>query len=67
MSHDHYENPLITRYASKEMSRLFSAQRRHSLWRQLWVWLAFGLMAIGAVAYLTGYWMLEELIAHFRK
>jgi hypothetical protein len=24
-------------------------------------------MAIGAVAYLTGYWMLEELIAHFRK
>lgn len=40
MSHDHYENPLITRYASQEMSRLWSAQRRHSLWRQLWVWLA---------------------------
>jgi hypothetical protein len=33
----------------------------------IWVWLAFGLMAIGAVAYLTGYWMFEELIAHFRK
>jgi hypothetical protein len=33
----------------------------------LWVWLALGLMAIGAVAYLTGYWMFEELIAHFRK
>ena len=33
----------------------------------LWVWLAFALMAIGAVAYLTGYWMLEDLIAHFRK
>jgi adenylosuccinate lyase len=40
VSHDHYENPLITRYASQEMSRLWSAQRRHSLWRQLWVWLA---------------------------
>lgn len=40
MSHDTYENPLITRYASPEMSRLWGAQRRHSLWRQLWVWLA---------------------------
>jgi adenylosuccinate lyase len=40
VSHDLYENPLITRYASREMSRLWSAQRRHSLWRQLWVWLA---------------------------
>jgi adenylosuccinate lyase len=40
VSHDCYENPLITRYASQEMSRLWSAQRRHSLWRQLWVWLA---------------------------
>jgi adenylosuccinate lyase len=38
--HDQYENPLITRYASREMSGLWSAQRRHSLWRQLWVWLA---------------------------
>jgi len=33
----------------------------------LWVWLAIGLMAIGTVAYLTGYWMFEELIAYFRK
>ena len=40
MSHDIYTNPLITRYASREMSRLFSAQRRHSTWRQLWVALA---------------------------
>jgi adenylosuccinate lyase len=40
VSHELYENPLTTRYASKEMSRLWSDQRRHSLWRQLWVWLA---------------------------
>jgi len=33
----------------------------------LWVWLAFGLMAIGAVLYLSGYLMVEEIIAHFRK
>ena len=33
----------------------------------LWVWLAFGLMIAGGVTYLSGYWMIEELIAHFRK
>jgi adenylosuccinate lyase len=40
MPHDRYENPLETRYASAEMSGLWSAQRKHSTWRQLWVWLA---------------------------
>ncbi|MEO8496855.1 MAG: adenylosuccinate lyase, partial [Planctomycetota bacterium] len=40
MSHDQYENPLITRYASKEMSRIWSAQRKFSTWRKLWVALA---------------------------
>jgi adenylosuccinate lyase len=40
LSHDIYTNPLITRYASQEMSQLFSPQRRHSTWRQLWVALA---------------------------
>ncbi len=40
MSHDTYENPLITRYASSEMSSIWSAQRKHSTWRQLWVALA---------------------------
>jgi hypothetical protein len=33
----------------------------------LWVWLFFGLLVIGAATYLTGYWMFEELIAHFKK
>jgi hypothetical protein len=33
----------------------------------LWVWLAVGLMIVGGVTYLSGYWMIEELIAHFRK
>ncbi len=35
-----YENPLITRYASDKMSRLFSPQHKHSTWRSLWVALA---------------------------
>ncbi|HUG70684.1 MAG TPA: lyase family protein, partial [Pirellulaceae bacterium] len=40
MPHDHYENPLITRYASKEMSQLWGAQRKFSTWRKLWIALA---------------------------
>ena len=40
MSHDQYENPLITRYASKDMSHLWSAQRKFSTWRKLWIALA---------------------------
>lgn len=40
MSHDVYENPLISRYASRDMAGLFSEQRKFSLWRQLWIHLA---------------------------
>ena len=35
-----YENPLLTRYASDAMSAIWSPQRKHSLWRRLWVALA---------------------------
>ena len=35
-----YENPLIGRYASEAMCRLWSRQRIHSTWRKLWVALA---------------------------
>ena len=40
MPHDIYENPLISRYASREMAALWGDQRKFSTWRQLWVWLA---------------------------
>jgi adenylosuccinate lyase len=40
MSHEYYENPLIRRYASVDMSRLWGDQKKFSTWRQLWVWLA---------------------------
>lgn len=40
MSHDLYENPLLTRYASAEMASLWSAQKKHSTWRKLWIALA---------------------------
>lgn len=47
MSRDTYENPLITRYASKEMSYLFSDESRFSTWRKLWVALAEGEKELG--------------------
>lgn len=47
MSRDTYENPLITRYASKEMSYIFSDEKRFSTWRKLWVALAEGEKELG--------------------
>jgi adenylosuccinate lyase len=40
MPHDRYDNPLVSRYASREMSSLWSEQRKFSTWRRLWVVLA---------------------------
>ena len=39
-SHDTYENPLISRYASREMATLWGDRRKFSTWRRLWVALA---------------------------
>lgn len=44
---DLYENPLNTRYASKEMSHLFSDDYKFSLWRKLWIALAESEMELG--------------------
>ena len=35
-----YQNPLITRYASKDMAENFSDNKRFKLWRKLWIELA---------------------------
>lgn len=40
MNTEVYENPLITRYASKEMAQNFSDDKRFKLWRKLWIALA---------------------------
>lgn len=47
MSHECYECPLQTRYASAEMLRLFSPQRKFSSWREIWVSLATHEQALG--------------------
>jgi len=39
-SHTVYSSPLSERYASPAMLALWSAQRRHGLWRRLWLALA---------------------------
>lgn len=35
-----YENPLLTRYASREMAENFSDDKKFRLWRKLWIALA---------------------------
>lgn len=42
-----YDNPLISRYASPEMSKLFSPRKRIETWRRLWLALAESEMELG--------------------
>lgn len=45
--HDIYQNPLNTRYASKEMQHVFSDDVKFKLWRKLWIALAESEMELG--------------------
>lgn len=42
-----YESPFCTRYASKEMQFVFSADKKFTTWRKLWVALAKAEMKLG--------------------
>jgi len=44
---DRYENPLNKRYSSKEMSYLFSEQKKFRTWRALWIALATSQKELG--------------------
>ncbi|KAM0751275.1 adenylosuccinate lyase [Meredithblackwellia eburnea MCA 4105] len=44
---DTYQTPLSSRYASKEMSKLFSSGTRYGTWRQLWLNLAIAEKQLG--------------------
>jgi adenylosuccinate lyase len=46
-NYDVYDNPLITRYASQRMARLWSPQVKFSTWRRLWVALAEAQRTLG--------------------
>jgi adenylosuccinate lyase len=63
-----YDNPLVTRYASRQMAELWGAQRKFSTWRRLWVALAesqheLDLTALGGTARIRTS-QLNELRAH---
>jgi adenylosuccinate lyase len=64
-----YDNPLVTRYATRQMAELWGPQRKFSTWRRLWVALAeaeheLGLLADdGATPRITPR-QLEEMRAH---
>jgi adenylosuccinate lyase len=45
-----YDNPLVTRYASREMAALWGPQRKFSTWRRLWVALAEAEHELGLLA-----------------
>lgn len=47
MDNSVYQNPLITRYAGKEMANNFSDEKRFKLWRKLWIALAESEMEMG--------------------
>jgi adenylosuccinate lyase len=59
--HDVYENPLIARYASREMATLWGDQRKFSAWRRLWVALAEAEAELGLAVTPT---QIAELKAH---
>ncbi|GJN83293.1 adenylosuccinase ade13 [Purpureocillium lilacinum] len=37
---DEYQTPLVSRYTSSEMRKIFTPRQRYTTWRQLWLWLA---------------------------
>ncbi|MCC8181225.1 MAG: adenylosuccinate lyase [Planctomycetes bacterium] len=45
--YDFYDNPLVERYASREMASLFSPRKRIETWRLLWTVLAEAEMELG--------------------
>ena len=56
-----YESPFCTRYASKEMQFVFSADKKYTTWRRLWVALARAEMKLGLNVTQA---QVEELEAH---
>ncbi|CAH2352272.1 adenylosuccinate lyase [[Candida] railenensis] len=46
-ANDKYATPLSSRYASEEMSKIFSLRNRYSTWRKLWLNLAIAEKEVG--------------------
>ncbi|HTU91034.1 MAG TPA: adenylosuccinate lyase [Gemmataceae bacterium] len=68
-SFQYYDNPLVSRYAGREMAELWGARRKFSTWRRLWVALAeaeheLGLRADDGVTPRITPAQIEQLRAH---
>ena len=61
MSNQSYESPFCTRYASPEMQYIFSADKKFTTWRKLWVALARAEMELGLPVTQA---QVDELSAH---
>ena len=61
MKKDTYQNPLIERYTSKEMSAVFSPDKKFTTWRELWIALAEAEKELGLDITQE---QIDELIAH---
>lgn len=64
-----YDNPLVNRYASREMAEMWGPQRRYGTWRRLWLALAetqqeLGLLAEDGVTPRISAAQLAEMRAH---
>lgn len=42
-----FQNPLINRYATKEMALIWSSENKFRFWRKMWTWLAECQMELG--------------------
>ena len=62
--HAFYESPLCSRYADGEMKRIFSDDRKFSIWRRLWLLLAESEQSLG-VPITDG--QLAEMRAHLEE
>lgn len=56
-----YENPLIARYASRDMAAVFSDDEKFRTWRRLWIALAQSEMELGLSITQS---QIDEMIAH---
>lgn len=62
-SRDIYQEPLVSRYTSKEMQELFSEKRKFTTWRKCWVALAEAQHELGLTDLVTRP-MIEEMKAN---
>ena len=61
MLNNSYESPFCTRYASPEMQFLFSADKKFTTWRKLWISLAKAEKELGLPITQE---QIDELVAH---